>query len=310
MSVSVTAMAIAPAAANPTTTASGAGSPSHHRRSMEAMPQATVTVSPATVNGKNALISPGVGATNQPLPPVMTVWLAAAGDPTHPVLFGTGTATRVGPDANGKSAWQTSITARLNVPPGDYIASVYGDDASSRTNNQVPNNAGYRNGDTSHFIYPTLTAPVTVLGWSTTTAINASAVSYTAAGNVRVTVSSASGTPTGNVSLVVDGGTAVSAALSNGSAAFTINGLNGGDHRLTASYAAQGDFAASSSTATLHVNPLPITVAADAKAKTYGDPDPALTYQITSGALVNGDSFTGSLTRAAGNTVGTYALEP
>jgi len=51
-------------------------------------------------------------------------------------------------------------------------------------------------------------------------------------------------------------------------------------------------------------------VAADAKAKTYGDPDPALTYQITSGALVNGDSLTGSLTRVAGNTVGTYALAP
>ncbi|WP_412465751.1 MBG domain-containing protein [Pedobacter sp. KLB.chiD] len=51
-----------------------------------------------------------------------------------------------------------------------------------------------------------------------------------------------------------------------------------------------------------------ITVTADAKSKTYGDADPALTYQITSGALVGADSFTGSLTRASGENVGTYAI--
>ena len=38
-----------------------------------------------------------------------------------------------------------------------------------------------------------------------------------------------------------------------------------------------------------------ITVTADAKSKTYGDADPALTYQITSGSLVASDSLTGSL---------------
>ena len=34
---------------------------------------------------------------------------------------------------------------------------------------------------------------------------------------------------------------------------------------------------------------------ADAKTKTYGDADPALTYQITTGTLVSGDAFTGAL---------------
>jgi len=85
-------------------------------------------------------------------------------------LFGTGTATRVGPDANGNQAWQTSITAPLNVPsPGDYTVYVYGDDGSSRTNSQVQSNAGYSRADTSDFIYPTLTAPLTVTRWLTTT---------------------------------------------------------------------------------------------------------------------------------------------
>jgi hypothetical protein len=49
-------------------------------------------------------------------------------------------------------------------------------------------------------------------------------------------------------------------------------------------------------------------VTADAKSKAYGDPDPSLTYQVTSGALLTGDSFTGALTRLSGETVGTYAI--
>jgi predicted transcriptional regulator len=55
------------------------------------------------------------------------------------------------------------------------------------------------------------------------------------------------------------------------------------------------------------INPLAITVTADAKTKIYGDADPALT---SSGdiALISGDSFTGALSRAAGEDVGTYAI--
>jgi hypothetical protein len=37
-------------------------------------------------------------------------------------------------------------------------------------------------------------------------------------------------------------------------------------------------------------------VTADSKTKTYGGADPALTYQVTTGSLVAGDSFSGSLT--------------
>jgi hypothetical protein len=58
----------------------------------------------------------------------------------------------------------------------------------------------------------------------------------------------------------------------------------------------------------INVLPRAVAVTADAKSKTYGDADPALTYQITSGSLVTGDSFTGTLTRAAGEPVGTYAI--
>ncbi|RRN78164.1 gliding motility-associated C-terminal domain-containing protein [Pseudoxanthomonas sp. SGD-10] len=65
--------------------------------------------------------------------------------------------------------------------------------------------------------------------------------------------------------------------------------------------------AASNATA-LTITTRPVTITAEAKTKTYGDADPALTFQITSGNLVNGDNFTGNLTRAAGEDAGTYSI--
>ena len=60
--------------------------------------------------------------------------------------------------------------------------------------------------------------------------------------------------------------------------------------------------------ANLTITAAPITVTANAQSKVYGAADPALTYQVTSGSLASGDSFTGALTRAAGQNVGTYAI--
>src|SRR6185369_14948008 len=42
--------------------------------------------------------------------------------------------------------------------------------------------------------------------------------------------------------------------------------------------------------------------------KTYGDPDPTFTYTLTSGTLAFTDTFTGALSRVAGQNVGLYAL--
>src|SRR5207249_1196205 len=60
--------------------------------------------------------------------------------------------------------------------------------------------------------------------------------------------------------------------------------------------------------ANLAINPAALTVAADAKSKVYGAIDPALTYHISSGALIGGDSLSGSLSRSAGENVGSYAI--
>ncbi|MFC0677424.1 beta strand repeat-containing protein [Lysobacter korlensis] len=52
-----------------------------------------------------------------------------------------------------------------------------------------------------------------------------------------------------------------------------------------------------------------ITVTADPKMKQVGNPDPALTYTITNGSIVTGDSLSGSLTRQPGESAGSYAIQ-
>src|SRR6185437_1554078 len=59
---------------------------------------------------------------------------------------------------------------------------------------------------------------------------------------------------------------------------------------------------------TANIKARAVTITADAKSKTYGDADPALTYKITAGSLAFSDAFTGSLTRDAGENVGQYNI--
>jgi hypothetical protein len=57
------------------------------------------------------------------------------------------------------------------------------------------------------------------------------------------------------------------------------------------------------------INKRPIQVTANTgQFKTYGDPDPTFTYTLTSGTLAFTDTFTGALSRVAGENVGLYAL--
>ncbi len=103
----------------------------------------------------------------------------------------------------------------------------------------------------------------------TSVSINTSSVTYNADGSANVVVTSSGGTPTGTVTFSVDGGPAQSQALSGGSALFTIPSPGAGPHALHASYATQGNFAASSADATLNVNQAPTTITIGAPTITY-----------------------------------------
>ncbi|MFZ2887328.1 MAG: MBG domain-containing protein, partial [Minisyncoccia bacterium] len=51
-----------------------------------------------------------------------------------------------------------------------------------------------------------------------------------------------------------------------------------------------------------------ITVIADDASKVFGENDPALAYQITSGSLVGADALTGAITRDGGESIAVYAI--
>ena len=98
--------------------------------------------------------------------------------------------------------------------------------------------------------------------------------------------------------------TAVATVLGN-----TLTIVGAGSVDITASQS--GDLAynpASDVIQTLVVSAKPIEITADAQTKVYGSVDPSLTYQVTTGALEVGDSFTGSLGRLAGENVGAYGI--
>ncbi|WP_178130912.1 MBG domain-containing protein [Reyranella sp. CPCC 100927] len=84
-----------------------------------------------------------------------------------------------------------------------------------------------------------------------------------------------------------------------------------GDYVITqGTLAASANYALTYSKATLSVTQRPITVTADALSRIYGDANPALTYRITAGSLVNGDGLSGAVTTDAHATssVGAYAI--
>jgi hypothetical protein len=150
-------------------------------------------------------------------------------------------------------------------------------------------------------------------GAATTTTMSAAGITYGTPAGVLVSVGSSGGAVTGSVSLSVDGGPASALALSGGSATFSLGVLSVGSHTLSANFAAQGNFPASSASGTLSVAQAPLTISANGSSRQYGATDPAFT--VSYGGFVNGDgpgSLSGTLACTAGDTaysaVGTYAI--
>ena len=169
---------------------------------------------------------------------------------------------------------------------------------------------------------------------STGNIVNGTGTTFTVVPSSSLAVSSATGTYGGTVTLTatlnstaaINGktisftlnGTSVGTATTVASGVATLNSvslgsINAGTYPggIGANFAGDGSLGASSGTADLTINKAGLSIAADAKTKVYGNADPALTYQITSGSLFNGDTLSGTLTRAAGETVGgsPYAIQ-
>lgn len=88
-----------------------------------------------------------------------------------------------------------------------------------------------------------------------------------------------------------------------------VGGEDVGDYAITHDTLNAGDnYVLSFTGSNLTITAKPITVTADSQTKEGGNADPELTYQITDGSLVEGDSFTGTLTRDVGENVEIYPI--
>ena len=117
-----------------------------------------------------------------------------------------------------------------------------------------------------------------------------------------------------NTSFTYDGEshapTATATGLIGGDACtVTVTGAqtNAGDHTAAASALSNANYALpAENTQAFTIGRKALTVVANDASKIEGEADPALTYTVT--GLVCSDTLTGTLTRAAGEAVGTYAI--
>ena len=236
-------------------------------------------------------------------------------------------------DAAGTLIISTATpTLTFNALPMKAYGDV--DFAPGATSNNTGTPITYTSSNTS--VATIVSNKIHIVGVGTTiiTASQAAGANYSAATGQQqsLTINPKSLTVTLNntpaISKIYDGTTTAIVAAGN----YTLNGVVGSDAVTvsgTASYdnanagtgktvtvnnfilaGAQKDnytLSTTSATTTAIISARPVTVMADAKGKVYGQSDPALTY-TSSPALLAGDSFTGSLTRDAGENAGTYAI--
>ena len=159
-------------------------------------------------------------------------------------------------------------------------------------------------------------------GYTTTTSVDCeggASIMYGESVNCLATVSRVIGdmTPSGTVTWSTSASGSFqpnpciltgSGGIATCSTSYTPRTVGTGAHLVTATYDGDAYFTSSYGSQTVNVVHRPITVTADPKTKVYGGLDPQLTYQITDGSLVFGDTFTGGLTRASGEDVGFYAV--
>jgi len=194
--------------------------------------------------------------------------------------------------------------------------------------------SGLVNGESAAVLNGTLTYGGTSQG-----AANAGSYSITPAGltsgnysitfkNGTLTVSPASLTVTANnAGKTYDGGTYAGGSgvsyggFVNGENASVLGGaltyggnsqgaVNAGSYSIVPGGLSAGNYTITFNSGNLTITPKAITVNADARSKTYGDADPALSWRLAAGStLVGSDTLNGSLTRAAGENVGSYAID-
>ncbi|HWH92381.1 MAG TPA: MBG domain-containing protein, partial [Baekduia sp.] len=221
----------------------------------------------------------------------------------------------VGPTAIPGSAGvgQDGVKTNVVTPPPGYTFAGWSDTPGGTSLSSSLCVAGGTNPDIYAHYRPTSV--------STNLATAAASGIYGGTANLSATLTAGSSGVSGKtVSFTLNGNavcgasTSVTCPTTNSSgvaslSAATLAGINAGTYPsgagsgVRASFAGDATHATSSAGNTLTVSKKNLSVTADAKSKTYGGADPTLTYNLTSGSLETGDSFTGALDRATGESV-------
>jgi hypothetical protein len=264
---------------------------------------ATFTFSDANAgNGKTVTVSgaalSGADAGNY----TVTLPASALGDILRKALTGTAVVDTKTYDGTTSA---TGTVGLSGVVAGDDVsgsATFAFSDANAGTGKTVNvSGAALSGADAGNY---TLTLPASVLA-----DILQKALTGTATAATKTYDGNTTGSGTVGLSGVVAGDDV------SGSATFTFSDANAGTGKtVTVSGATLSGADAGNYTLTLPASVLAdilrraITVTADAATKEEGADDPALTWDITSGSLVAGDTLSGSLARAAGEAPGQYAI--
>ena len=219
-----------------------------------------VAFTPLAAGPSSAALSVSHSGVNSPVQvPLSGTGLANAAAPTagnDTAITPVKTAVTIAVLANDSDPGGSALTVVGVTQPVNGTAVVNADNTVTYTPNIAFSGTDtftYQDRDALGFVSNVATVTIQVGGATTTTAIGAPTVISPANGVVTVTVASAAGTPTGTVSLTVDGGLPLTGTLVNGAATFTLTAPAVGVHNLVAAYSAQGAFAASSALGTLTV---------------------------------------------------------
>ena len=250
-------------------------------------------------------------------------------------IVGAGSTT-ITASQSGNSSFNsaTSVSQTLTVNKvGQTIsfttlpAKTYGDSAFALTASSTSGlSVSYSSSNPSVATVSGSTVTIVAAGTSMITATQSGNSNYNAASSVsqnlsvsQASLSSSLITVTAPASLVYSGAAKNYTASAGGVTAFgytyvgvsptvyastTTAPKNVGTYSVTAS-STDSNYAGSK-TVNFTITPQPVTVTAAAKTKGYGSSDPTLTY--ASSGLLGTDAFTGSLTRAAGEAVGSYNI--
>ncbi len=261
------------------------------------------------------------------------------------VVGGSSVTILMRPQTPGLGAISTGSSTIYTIPTGTYtltdsfnggaaltVASGTLDVAgeASFTSSTLPagtHNLTWAYGGDSNFSGST-TASAYVLSVSgtsvgTTTTLNAavSPITYGQSASITATVAPASGStsPTGTVTLTIDGTATQTATLSGGAATFTVSGLLTGAHVFSATYGGATAFGPSSTAANLPltVNHAPLTVTASCSNRIFGQVNSCNAvvggvYQYTDSAasVFTTTPITATTTATRSSPAGTYFATP